>query len=110
MTRTEIRELLQDLKKYAIKLSVNNYRVILLDGNFSARTHYQSLIDSDEEIQAMLILEYSKNTPDIRYDIEERASITSCEGGEYNLLDATKAVMKWARNREEWLLVHGSRE
>ena len=111
MTRAEIRELLRELKKYAIKLNVNNYRVILSGGNFTARDHYQDLIDGDEEIQAMLILEYSKNDPAIRYDIEERASIASVDyGGEYNLLEATKAVRKWTREWEEWFLTHDTRE
>lgn len=110
MTRAEIRELLRELKKYAIKLNVDDYRVNLSEGNFPARTHYQDLIDGDEEIQAMLILEYSKTDPDIRYDIEERASICWAEGGEYNLLEATKAVMKWSREIDEWRLNHGAGE
>lgn len=110
MTRTEIRELVRELKKYAINLSVENYQVILSGGNFAARNYYEDLIAADEDIQAMLILEYSKNDPDIRYDIEERASIDAGECGEYNLLDATKAVMKWSRDWKEWLLTHGTGE
>lgn len=108
MTRAENRELLRELKKYAIKLTVYKYRVILQGGNFTAREHYQRLIDGDEEIQAMLILEYSKNDPAIRYDIEERAGICADNGGEYNLLEATKATMQWTRKWEEWLLTHGT--
>ncbi len=109
MTRAEVRELLRELKKYAVKLSVEHYQVNLSGGNFAARDHYQDLIDGDEELQAMLILEYSKNDPATRYDIEERASIVSVDyGGEYNLLEATKAVMKWMQEWEEWLLNHGA--
>ena len=110
MTRTEVRELIRELRKYAIKLSVSNYRVILSGGNFEARNYYEDLIADNEEIEAMLILEYSKTAPDIRYDIEERASIDAGEDGDYNLLDATKAVMKWSRDWKEWLLTHGSGE
>ena len=110
MTRAEIKELLRELSKYAIKLRVDNYQVFLSDGNYKARTHYEELIEADEEIQAMLILEYSKNDPDIRYDIEERASIDAGDDGEYNLLEATKAVMHWEREFEEWSLSHDARE
>ena len=109
MTRTEIRELLRELKKYAIKLSVDDYQVILSGGNFAAQNYYKDLIAGDEEIQAMLILEYSKNDPDLRYDIEERASIVWADGGgEYNLLGAVKMHMKTARINEEWRLSHGA--
>ena len=110
MTRTEVRELIRELRKYAIKLSVSNYRVILSGGNFEARNYYEDLIADNEEIEAMLILEYSKTAPDIRYDIEERASIDAGEDGDYNLLDATKAVMHWEREFEEWSLSHDARE
>ena len=109
MTRAEIRELLRELKKYAIKLSVDDYQVKLSGGNFTARNHYQDLIDGDEDVQAMLILEYSKNDPDLRYDIEERASIVWADGGgEYDLLGAVKMHMKTARINEEWRLSHGA--
>ena len=110
MIRTEFKELLKELKKYAIKLRVEHYRVILSGGNYEARNYYEDLIGADEEIQAMLILEYSKNDPDIRYDIEERASIDAGDDGEYNLLKATKAVMRWEREFEEWLEKHDTRE
>lgn len=109
MTRAEIRELLRELKKYAIKLSVDDYRVKLSGGNLTARDYYQALIDGDEEIQAMLILEHSKNDPDLRYDIEERASIVWVDGGgEYDLLGAVKMNMNTARINEEWRLSHGA--
>ena len=111
MTRAEIKELLRELKKYAIKLSVNDYRVMLSGGNYEARNYYEGLIDADEEIQAMLILEHSKNDPDLRYDIEERASIVWADGGgEYDLLGAVKMHMKTARINEEWRLRHGAGE
>ncbi len=110
MTRAEIRELLLELKKYAITLSVSNFRVFLSGGNFKAKEHYENMIDADEDIQAMLILEYSKTDPNIRYDIEERASIRWAEGGEYNLLAATKSLMKWSREFDEWRLMHGAGE
>ena len=111
MTRADFKELLRELKKYAIKLSVNDYRVILSGGNFTARNYYEDLINADEEIQAMLILEYSKNDPDLRYDIEERASIVWADGGgEYDLLGAVKMHMCTARRNEEWRLSHGAGE
>ena len=108
MTRAEIKELLQELKKYAIKLTVKDYRVKLSGGNLEARNHYEELIDADEEVQAMLILEYSKEDSDLRYEIEERASICWENGGEYNLLGAVEIEMCVARKNEEWRLRHGT--
>ena len=111
MTRAEIKELLRELKKYAIKLRVDDYRVILSGGNFTARNYYEELIDANEDVQAMLILEYSKDDPDLRYDIEERASIVWADGGgEYDLLGAVKMHMCTARKNEEWRLSHGAGE
>ena len=80
----------------------------LSGGNFEARSHYEELIDTDEEVQAMLILEYSKGDPDLRYEIEERASICWESGGEYNLLEAVKMEMCVARENEEWRRKHGT--
>ena len=111
MTRAEIKELLRELKKYAITLKINDYRVILSGGNYEARNYYEELIDADEDVQAMLILEYSKTDPDLRDDIEERVSIVWADGGgEYDLLGAVKMHTKTARRNEEWRLTHGAGE
>ncbi len=110
MTRAEIHELVRELRKYAIKAEERDYRVILSGGNFAARHHYEDLIAGDEELQAMLILELSKADSDLRYDIEERASIVWSEGGEYSLLEAVKMNRDSARKWEEWLLTHDTGE
>ena len=101
MRSGEIHELVRDLKRYAIKYEVEDYRVILYGGYEQARLHYEALIANDEDIEAMLILEYSKKDADLRYDIEERASIM-WDGGKYpyDILYATKSNMKVARMNE----------
>ena len=51
--------------------------------------------------EAMLILELSKSDPDLRYIIEERASIRWADAGlPYDLLDAVKIHMEVARENE----------
>ena len=101
MRKGEVHELVRELKKYAIKYEFDNWHVLLSGGNYNARCHYEDLIASDEDIEAMLILELSKKDADLRYEIEERASIM-WEGGKcpYDVLNATKSMMKVARMNE----------
>ena len=94
MTRTEIRELMRELKRYFIRVTVEDYRVRLSGGERHAREHYASLIASDADIEAQLILELSRRDPDLRYDIEERASIVWSDGHPYDELSAVKVKME----------------
>ena len=103
MRRGEIHELIRELNKYAIKYRVEKYHVNLSGGYESARKHYEDLIAGDEEVEAMLILEYSKQDADLRYEIEERACIMSeINSDRYDLLEAVKVHMRVARMNEEW--------
>lgn len=100
MTKGEIHDLKLELKKYFIRASVENYHVKLSGGERHAREHYEELISSDEEIEAMLIWELSKEDEELRYDIQERASIVWTDGGEYDELGAVKTHMEVARRNE----------
>ena len=100
MTRAEIRELMRELKRYFIKCEVEDYRVKLSDGERHAREHYATLIASDEDIEARLILELSNKDEALRYDIEERASIVWSDGNPYDELSAVKTHMRVARKNE----------
>lgn len=100
MTKGEIHELKLELRKYFIRATVEKYRVKLTGGERHAREHYESLIGSDKEVEAQLILELSKEDEELRYDIEERASIEWADGGDYDELAAVKQNMEVARNNE----------
>lgn len=100
MTKSEILELIREMERYAIQWRVEDYHVILSGGYRKARHHYEELIAGDSDAEAMLILEYSKKDEDLRYDIEERASIIWAEGSPYNLLEAVKIHMEVARENE----------
>ena len=92
MTRREIRELLRELKRYFIKVSEDNYRVKLTGGERHALEHYTALIFSDEEIELQLLMELSHKDADLRYAIEERASIVWADSGEYDEWSALKEL------------------
>ena len=99
MTRAEIRELMRELRRYFIRCEVEDYRVELSGGERHAREHYEDLIAS-EDIEARLILELSYKDAELRYDIEERASIAWSDGSPYDELGAVKMMMKVARANE----------
>lgn len=101
MRNGEIHELVRELKRYAIKYEFDNWHIRLFGGNEAARNHYENLIASDENIEAMLILELSKTDAELRYVIEERASIMwDCGKCPYDILYATKTEMRVARKNE----------
>ena len=100
MTRGEIHDLKLELRKYFIRAKVENYHVKLIGGDRNAREHYEALISSDKGIEAMLILELSKEDEELRYDIQERASIVWESCGEYDELAAVKVHMEVARQNE----------
>ena len=100
MTKDEIHDLKLELKKYFIRAKVENYHVKLTGGDRNAREHYDALISSDEGIEAQLILELSKEDEELRYDIQERASIVWESSGEYEELEAVKMNMEVARKNE----------
>lgn len=101
MRNGEVHELVRELKRYAIKYEFDNWHVRLFGGNDAARYHYENLIASDEDIEAMLILELSKTDEELRYAIEERASIMwDCGKCPYDILYATKTEMRVARMNE----------
>ena len=100
MTKGEIHDLKLELKKYFIRATVEKYHVKLAGGERQAREHYEALISSDEGIEAMLILELSKDDEELRYDIQERASIVWESCGKYDEIAAVKMNMEVARRNE----------
>ena len=101
MRRGEIHELIRELDKYAVRYEFDDWHVRLFGGNNQARWHYEDVIASNAEIEAMLILQLSKRDPDLRYIIEERASIRWADAGKpYDLLEAVKVHMEVAREDE----------
>ena len=100
MTKGEIHDLKLELKKYFIRATVKDYHVKLACGERQAREHYAALINSDEGIEAQLILELSKDDKELRYDIQERASIVWESCGKYDEIAAVKMNMEVARRNE----------
>lgn len=100
MTKSEVLELIRELDNYAISWEVEEYHVILSGGNTGAREYYEGLIAGDTDVEAKLILEYAKKDSDLRYDIEERASIIWSDGHPYDVLKAVKIHMEVARQNE----------
>lgn len=80
MEKIYVKELIEELNRYQIRIVEKYPRVVLSGGDKGARKHYSELIEDNPEVEADLILELSKHAPDLRFEIEERAAIREADG------------------------------
>ncbi len=77
---TKIREFIAELERWQIIPEVFWGRVTLTGGDKRAREHYAKMLHNHPKMEAHLILELSKNDPDLAYAIEERVAIRQASG------------------------------
>ena len=77
----KIKEFLEELDNYGIKIDFNCGRIKLYDGNEEARVHYQRLIESSPKFEYAMIYDLMEIDADIRYAVEERAAIREFDAG-----------------------------
>ena len=73
-------EFLKELKSWGIKTYLEFGRLVLYDGDKTAREHYSNVLLQEPELEIQLILELVRSDSDIREQIEERAAIRYAEG------------------------------
>ena len=72
--------LLKELRDWQIKPIYDYGKIILTDGDKTAREHYQQILDENDELHIQLILDLVKCDRDIRNYVEERAAIRWANG------------------------------
>lgn len=73
-------ELLHELKRWDVDVSVRWGRIRLSGGNAQALEYYRGMIASHPKIEAHLILELARNDDDLMCAVEERAAIRWADG------------------------------
>ena len=93
MGHAQLSEILQELARWQIKYEVKDWGVKLSGGDDKARYHYESILEEDKDLRAMLIL-YAANTDKVLHEqIEERAVIRWADSLPGDLLSAVKCNM-----------------
>lgn len=73
-------KLSDELKRWHIKTYLHNNRLILSEGDNTARNHYKTLLSKNPEVEIKLILELIKSDCEMRQFVEERAAIREADG------------------------------
>ena len=76
----EAKKLSDELKRWHIKTYLHNNRLILSEGDNTARNHYKTLLSENPEVEIKLILELIKSDCEMRQFVEERAAIREADG------------------------------
>ena len=84
----------EELNRWQIEVDyeVRNFVwcIVLKNGDKNAREHYTNVLREHPDWEEKLMLElYKEGNPDLKYDIEERASISEC-----SIEDAIRMLMK----------------
>mgnify|MGYP003571265832 CR=1 FL=1 len=72
--------MLKEIQQWGIKIGYEYGRAVLSDGDRTALKHYQNLLQFEPEFEKKLILELAEISPDVLFDLTERAAIRSADG------------------------------
>lgn len=85
---TKVKEFCAELERWHIKASVFWGKLKLTGGDDRAREYFTNMFRSRSKMEAHIILELSKNDPDLAYAIEERAAMRQADGLPSDLFSA----------------------
>lgn len=76
----EVKDYQEELKSWRIKYRANDLRVELYGGDRKARKHYESILRSNRELEARLLMILTNTNAELKYALEERAAMRYAEG------------------------------
>lgn len=85
---TKAKEFCAELERWHIKALVFWGRLKLTGGDDRAREYFRDMFRSRSKMEAHIILELSKNDPDLSYAIDERAAMRQVDGLPSDLFSA----------------------